>query len=63
WRVPTLLLYAGSDRLVRPAASAAFAATTPAGMVRAICFQPLYHEIFNALDAEPVFLELRRWLA
>ena len=30
WQVPTLLLYAGSDRLVVPAGSAAFAAAAPA---------------------------------
>ena len=29
WRVPTLLLYAGSDRCVVPAGSAAFAAAAP----------------------------------
>ncbi len=62
WRVPTLLLYAGDDRLVRPAASRAFAAAAPALVVSAVCFDPLYHEIFNEPDAEPVFGALGRWL-
>ncbi|VTU34579.1 Phospholipase YtpA [Variovorax sp. SRS16] len=62
WQVPTLLLYAGDDRLVKPAGSRAFAATAPAPSISATCFQRLYHEIFNELDAEPVFAELGRWL-
>ena len=47
WRVPTLLLWAGDDRLVNPAGSAAFAAAAPAALVRSQCFAPLYHELFN----------------
>ena len=63
WPVPTLLMYAGDDRLVVPAASQAFAAAAaPGGMVEAQCFETLYHEIFNELDAEPVFAALQRWL-
>ena len=62
WKVPTLLLYAGEDKLVEPAASAAFARAAPAGTVSAICFETLFHEIFNELKAEPVFAALRSWL-
>lgn len=62
WSVPTLLLYAGDDRLVNPAGSRAFAATAPPQAVTAKCFDDLYHEIFNELDAAPVFAELKRWL-
>ena len=62
WKVPTLLMYAGADRLVNPAGSRAFAAAAPAGVVTARCFDDLYHEIFNEADPEPVFEELRRWL-
>lgn len=63
WPVPTLLLYAGDDRLVRPAASRAFAsAAAPGGKVEAHCFDSLYHEIFNEIEAEPVFEALQRWL-
>lgn len=62
WRVPTLLLYAGADRLVNPAGSRAFAAAAPKEVVSAHCFERLYHEIFNELDAEPVFAELQKWL-
>jgi alpha-beta hydrolase superfamily lysophospholipase len=62
WKVPTLLLYAGDDQLVDPRGSRAFAAAAPASMVTSRCFEGLYHEIFNELDAEPVFDTLRQWL-
>jgi alpha-beta hydrolase superfamily lysophospholipase len=62
WKVPTLLLYAGADKLVNPAGSRAFAAAAPKDRLSAHCFETLYHEIFNELDAEPVFAELKRWL-
>jgi alpha-beta hydrolase superfamily lysophospholipase len=62
WRVPTLLLYAGDDRLVNPAGSRAFADAAPKAVVSSLCFPALYHEIFNERDAEPVFDALRAWL-
>lgn len=63
WSVPTLLMYAGADRLVSPAGSQAFAAQAPA-CVESVCFEPLYHELFNETEAmaEPVFERLRQWL-
>ncbi|MGH6640146.1 MAG: serine aminopeptidase domain-containing protein, partial [Polaromonas sp.] len=68
WSAPTLLMYAGADRLVNPAGSRAFAqnaagssAVTP-GTVTSKCFDELYHEIFNELDAAPVFDTLKAWL-
>jgi alpha-beta hydrolase superfamily lysophospholipase len=63
WPVPTLLMYAGDDHLVRPAASRAFAAAAAAGgMLEAHCFEAMYHEIFNDLDAGPVFAALQQWV-
>ena len=62
WKVPTLLIWAGDDHLVLPAGSATFAALAPAGVVEAHRFPDAYHEIFNELDAEPVFATLERWL-
>ena len=62
WAVPTLLLWAGQDRLVNPAGSQAFAARAPAAVVQAHGFDALYHELFNELDATPVFATLRQWL-
>lgn len=62
WTVPTLLLYAGDDHLVNPAGSRRFAAVAPKQVVSSVCFEDLYHEIFNERDAAPVFSTLRRWL-
>ncbi|MBX9818220.1 MAG: lysophospholipase [Burkholderiaceae bacterium] len=62
WKVPTLLMYAGEDKLVQPQGSRDFAAAAPAALVTTHCFENLYHEIFNELDATPVFAVLRQWL-
>jgi alpha-beta hydrolase superfamily lysophospholipase len=62
WAVPTLLLYAGSDKLVVPAGSAAFAAAAPHGVVTARAFAPLFHEIFNEPERDEVFAVLLGWL-
>ena len=64
WSVPTLLMWAGSDKLVNPTGSRAFAAAAPKAVVQSHCFEPLYHELFNESPelAEPVFELLQRWL-
>ena len=63
WKVPTLMLWAGSDRCVAPAGSEAFAAAAPAGVVRAKAFPALSHEIFNEPEKQAVYAELGAWLA
>jgi len=61
-------MYAGAERRVNPEGSRAFAQTaarSPAvepGTVTAKCFEGLYHEIFNEVDAAPVFDTLKAWL-
>lgn len=62
WKVPTLLMYAGDDRLVNPSGSRAFAARAPANVVTTKCFDGMYHELFNETDPEPVYDVLRQWL-
>lgn len=62
WTVPTLLMYAGADRLVNPQGSRAFAAAAPAQVVQSHCFEGLYHEIYNELESKPVYERLRQWL-
>ena len=62
WKVPTLLLYAGADQLVNPRGARAFAEAAPKDVVTVRCFDDLFHELFNELDAEPVFEALRQWL-
>lgn len=64
WSVPSLLLWAGDDRLVAPAGSQAFADRAPTAVVQSQCFDGAYHELFNERDdfAAPVFARLRDWL-
>lgn len=64
WSLPTLLLYAGADRLVDPGGSRRFGQAAPPAVVHTRCFEDLYHEIFNEArpQREQVFDELRRWL-
>jgi alpha-beta hydrolase superfamily lysophospholipase len=63
WRVPTLLMWAGSDRCVAPAGSAAFAAAAQRDVVSSREFKPLFHEIFNEPEQAEVFGVLTAWLA
>jgi alpha-beta hydrolase superfamily lysophospholipase len=63
WAVPTLLLWAGSDRCVAPAGSAALAAAAPKSMLTARAFGPLFHEIFNEPEQREVFAVLGDWLS
>jgi alpha-beta hydrolase superfamily lysophospholipase len=62
WAVPTLLLYAGDDHLVRSAASAEFARSAPPKLVQAHCFEAMYHEIFNDPERAQVLAVLKAWL-
>ena len=62
WQVPTLLLYAGQDKLVNPQATAEFAHAAPPKVVQTQCFEAMYHEIFNDLYRAQVFTVLKRWL-
>ena len=62
--VPTLLLVAGADRLVRPDASRTFADRAPASMLTLKWYDGLYHELFNeqADDRAQVLVDLAAWL-
>ena len=62
WLVPTLLIWAGADRCVNPAGSAAFAEMAPRSRLTAHCFEGLYHEIFNEPEKAQVFHALQSWL-
>lgn len=63
WTTPTLLLFAGSDRLVNPKGSMEFAKAAPATVVTAQQFQTLYHEIFNETGREAPLRVLIDWLS
>lgn len=63
WGTPTLLVYGGSDRLVDPAGSDAFAASAPREVVESKRFAALYHEILNeGALAAPVFARIEQFL-
>ena len=68
WRTPTLLMYAGADKLVNPEGSRRFAKCAAKSRpvkpstVTAKCFDGYYHELFNELQPEPVFALLKSWL-
>jgi alpha-beta hydrolase superfamily lysophospholipase len=62
WNVPTLLMYAGDDRMVDPRGSELFASSAPPRFVTARRFDGLYHEIFNEREAQPVYEALKQWL-
>jgi alpha-beta hydrolase superfamily lysophospholipase len=62
WKVPTLLMYAGQDHLLNAQGSRDFANAAPKDLVSSVCFESLYHEIFNETDSKPVFDTLRHWL-
>ncbi len=63
WKVPTLLLYSGTDKLVRSKSSDLFAECAPSHLVEAHCFKDMYHEILNDPEKEKVLTTLVRWLA
>lgn len=62
WSIPTLVLYAGDDKLVNPNGSRRFVKAAPKSVVTGVCFEGLYHEVFNELQSAPVFGELKSWL-
>src|SRR5258706_4134800 len=63
WTVPTLLMYAGSDKCVAPRGSAAFAHAAPKNVVTTREFPQLFHEIFNEPEKAVVLDALGAWLA
>ena len=63
WTVPTLLIYAGNDRCVRPAGSARFGTAAPRDVVTTQAYPHMAHEIFNEPDQATVLKDLGDWLA
>jgi alpha-beta hydrolase superfamily lysophospholipase len=62
WQVPTLLMWAGADRCVRPEGSARFAAAVPRSVLTPREWPGFSHEIFNEPEHEEVLGELDAWL-
>jgi alpha-beta hydrolase superfamily lysophospholipase len=62
WRVPTLLMWAGADRCVRPEGSTRFAQASSREVVTVREWPGFAHEIFNEPQKEQVLGELDAWL-
>lgn len=62
WNVPTLLLWAGSDKCVAPAGSAEFAQRGNQAKVSFKAFAHMAHEIFNEPDRADAMAPIGPWL-
>lgn len=62
WTVPTLLLWAGSDKCVAPAGSAEFAQRAVKPLVSFQEFAHMAHEIFNEPDRANAMAPIGPWL-
>jgi alpha-beta hydrolase superfamily lysophospholipase len=62
WRTPTLVIWGGMDRCVRPSGSQAFVDAAPKSQVSHRPFPTLSHEIFNEVEQDQVLGTLSDWL-
>lgn len=62
WAVPTLIMWGGQDRCVKPEGSVAFATTAPSSLVSSQPFPTLSHEIFNEVEQAEVLGVMGDWL-
>ncbi len=61
--VPTLLLFAGTDRLVSETGSRIFADVATRRLMTVKYFEPMYHDILNDPERDQVLAALQDWLA
>ena len=61
-RLPVLMVVAGDDRLVDASGSEQFYARSDPARVVMHRYPQMYHEIFNEIDKDQVFDDLRVWL-
>lgn len=62
WKTPSLVLFAGADKLVDPAGARAFVAALPTGIGEAHEYPAFYHEIFNDPEKDAPLGVLEAWL-
>ncbi|MEM3586721.1 MAG: alpha/beta hydrolase, partial [Candidatus Jordarchaeaceae archaeon] len=60
--VPTLLMYAGADKVVDPDGSKEFAKGVKIKDFKVVVFPEMYHEIFNEVEKQKVFETVDAWL-
>jgi alpha-beta hydrolase superfamily lysophospholipase len=61
-RIPTLLIVAGDDRLVDASGSREFSGKLAGGIGTMHLYNGFYHEIFNEVEQQRVFDDVRAWL-
>jgi alpha-beta hydrolase superfamily lysophospholipase len=62
WQTPSLLMYAGQDKLVDPAGSRIFSQQVSSAVLQTHSYSDMYHEIFNDPDKEQVLNTMITWL-
>jgi alpha-beta hydrolase superfamily lysophospholipase len=60
--IPCLMVVAGDDHLIDANGSRQFFPQLPAGLATMRMYDDFYHEIFNEVDAQRVFADVRAWL-
>lgn len=61
-RLPTLMVVAGDDHIVDAAGSQTFCQQLPADSTTFHTYPHMYHEVFNEVDADTVFGNVRNWM-
>ncbi len=62
FRVPTLMVVAGDDHIVDASGSQTFFQQLPADSTTFRAYPQMYHEVFNEVDADTVFADVREWM-
>jgi len=62
WKTPALLMYGGQDRLVNPKGSELIAQNVSNSFMQSVCYNVMYHEIFNDPEKNIVLRKLIEWL-
>jgi alpha-beta hydrolase superfamily lysophospholipase len=60
--VPALVMASANDAIVDPEATRRWLASAPAGLVEAVFYDALAHELFNEPQREEVLARLEQWL-
>jgi len=63
WKIPTLMLHGGDDRLCLIEAAQAFQKRLPIGLSEFKSYEGFFHEIHNEPGREVVFKDIESWLS
>ena len=61
-RVPCLLMHAGDDQICSPEATQEFYEKVPIRDKTLKIYEGFYHELFNEVEREKVFLDMQQWI-